>query len=44
MSCLKPMRGVTMWGRMRNEDIGMECGLKYKMSERVDQSVMHRDK
>ena len=29
-----------MWDRMKNEDIRMGCGLKYKLSERVDQSVM----
>ena len=26
--------------RMGDEDIGMECGLMYKLSERVDQPVM----
>ena len=40
MSCLIPIRGVTMWDRMSNEDIEIGCGLKYKLSERVDQSVI----
>ena len=29
-----------MWARMRDQDIRMGCSLKYKFSERVDQSVM----
>ena len=29
-----------MWVRMRNEGIRMGCGLKHKLSERVDQSAM----
>ena len=40
MSCLRPIKGVTMWDKMRNVDIITGCGLKYKLSERVDQSVM----
>ena len=40
MNCLRPIRGVIMWARMRKEDIRMGCGLKDKLSERVDQSVV----
>ena len=29
-----------MWDRIKNEDIGMGYGLKYRQSERVYQSVM----
>ena len=40
MSCLRPIRGVTMWERMRNEHIRMGCGFTYKLSERVNQSII----
>ena len=40
MSCLRPNRGVYMQDRMRSEDIRMGCGLKCRLSERVDLSVM----
>ena len=40
MSCLRPITGVTMCDRMRNEVIRMGYGLEYKLSKRVDQSVM----
>ena len=41
ISCLRPIKGVTIGYRMINWDIGMECGLKYKLSARVDQSIMN---
>ena len=40
MSCLRSIRGVTMWNRMINEYIRMGYGLKDKLSERVGQSIM----
>ena len=40
MSCPRLISGFTMWDKMRNEDIRRGCGLKYKLSKRVDQSVM----
>ena len=41
ISSPRPIKGVTMWYRMRNEDTGMECGLKYKLSSRAEQLVMN---
>ena len=29
-----------MWDKMTSEDIRMDCGSKYKLSERVSSSVM----
>ena len=35
------MRGVTVTGRVRTEEFRIGYGLKYKLNERTDQSVMH---
>ena len=41
MSCLRLIRGETVWVRLRNADIRRTgCSLKYKLRERVDQSDM----
>ena len=43
MSCLRLIRRVTVGDSMRSEDIKIGCGLKYKTSERVVQSLDGRD-
>ena len=40
MSCLRPIRGVTLQDKYRNENIGTGCGLKHKWRKRVNLSVM----
>ena len=37
---LRPIRGVSVRDRMRNEDIRTGCCLKCMLSEKMDQSVM----
>ena len=36
MSCPRPISGVTVRGRMRNENIRIGCGMECKLSERAD--------
>ena len=40
MSCLRQIRVGTVGDRMRKEDTGYGCGMKYELSERLEQSVM----
>merc|ERR1711905_52257 len=38
--CLRSMCGVTMWDRLRNEEVRERVGVPEKMSNRVDRKVL----
>ena len=40
MGCLRSMRGLTLWNRVRNEEVRKRVQVEGQLSGRVDQSVL----
>ena len=40
MGCLRSMCGLTLWNRVRNEEVKRRVHVEQQLSDRVDQSVL----
>jgi hypothetical protein len=40
MKCMRAMCGVSIWDRIRNEEVWRRCGSELSIGERMDRNVL----